>query len=35
MAPPLVLTKDQAGAVLRVLDDALTEVGSIIAGNDG
>jgi 4-aminobutyrate aminotransferase len=27
MAPPLVLTKDQADAALRVLDDALTEVG--------
>jgi 4-aminobutyrate aminotransferase len=27
MAPPLVLTKDQADAVLHVLDDALTEVG--------
>jgi 4-aminobutyrate aminotransferase len=28
LAPPLVLTKEQADSVLRVLDDALTEVGA-------
>ena len=26
LAPPLVLTKDQADAVLKVMDDALAEV---------
>jgi acetylornithine/succinyldiaminopimelate/putrescine aminotransferase len=38
-APPLVITRDQADAILRIFDEALTEIGggaslAMTAGHD-